>query len=92
MPRPLRIGAAQAIPHLIDDCLRPDLAVFGASLRAAGLTESVAADVLADSYSAEAVRLSIRDASRHTVRLCESVGAFDLPGAAEQLAERGLDR
>lgn len=92
LPPALRTAAAQAIPHLIHDCLRPDLAVFGASLRAAGLAAPAVGEILAESYSEEAVRATIRDASRHTVRLCRSVGAFDLPGAADQLAELGLDR
>lgn len=88
----LRTAAAQAIPHLIHDCLRPDLAVFTGSLRAAGLPDPVVEEVLGESYSEEAVRTAIRDASRHTVRLCESVGAFELPGAADVLAELGLAR
>jgi len=92
LPPAQRTAAAQAIPHLIHDCLRPDLAVFRGSLRAAGLPAPLADEILAESYSEEAVRATIRDASRHTVRLGYSVGAFDLPGAADQLAELGLDR
>jgi hypothetical protein len=92
LPAALRTAVAQAIPHLIDDCLRPDLAVFGAALRSAGLAAPLVDEILAESYSEEAVRAAIREASRHTVRLCRSVGAFDLPGAADHLAELGLDR
>jgi hypothetical protein len=92
LPVRLRTSAAQAIPHFIHDCLRPDLAVFDASLTAAGLPPGVVDEILADSYSEEAVRATIRDAARHTIRLGHNVGAFELPGAADQLAELGLTR
>ena len=86
----LRIRVANAIPHLIDDCLRPDLGSVHASLCAAGLAPTLVSDIVDDSYPESAVRAAIRLASRHTVRLCAGVGAFDLPGAADQLYERGL--
>lgn len=88
----LRTRVATAIPDLIDDCLRPDLDAVHASLRAAGLAPSQVADVVHDSYPEAAVRASVRRASRHTVRLCASVGAFDLPGAGDRLHELGLAR
>ena len=92
LPRTLRTAVAHAIPHLIDDCLRPDLDAVRASLRAAGLAPALVADVLHDSYPEAAVRDAVRAASRHTVRLCASVGAFDVPGAGDRLHELGLAR
>jgi hypothetical protein len=86
----LRTSVANAIPHLIDDCLRPDLGAVRASLRAAGLAASPVADIVHDSYPEAAVRATVRRASRHTVRLCAGVGAFDLPGAGDRLHELGL--
>jgi hypothetical protein len=86
----LRGAAARSIPHLVADCLRPDLAPLQAALQAAGIAAPLARDILADSYSPAAVTATIRAAGRHTLRLCESVGAFDLPGAQDALAELGL--
>jgi len=90
LPSGLRPAVAQAVPHLIDECLRPDLNAVHASLRAAGLTPALAADVVDDSYTEAAIRETIRNASRHTRRLCESVGAFDLPGVEDRLGWLGL--
>jgi hypothetical protein len=90
LPTDLRTHAANAIPQLIDDCLRPDLAPVRASLRAAGLAPAQVSEVVEASYPEAAVRAKVRNASRHTVRLFDSVGAFDLPGARDRLYERGL--
>lgn len=92
LPPTLRTTVANAIPHLIDDCIRPDLGAVHVSLSAAGLAPSLVADILHDSYPEAAVRATIRQASRHTIRLCQSVGAFDLPGAGDRLHELGLAR
>lgn len=88
----LRTAAANAMPHLIDDCVRPDLEAVHGSLCAAGLAPSLASDIVDDSYPEAAMRATVRDASRHTIRLCASVGAFDLPGAEDRLHELGLAR
>lgn len=88
----LRVAAARAVPHLIDDCLRPDLTAAQASLVAAGLTPRLALDVLDDCYSERAVRADVRHAARHTVKLLDSVGALDLPGVHDRLDELGLTR
>jgi hypothetical protein len=86
----LRVAAARAIPHLIDDCLRPDLTAVRASLAAAGLTRDEVAGAVAGSYPEPRVRAAVRQQARHTLRLCRGVGAFDLPGAADSLHELGL--
>jgi hypothetical protein len=88
----LRASVAHAIPHLIDDCVQPDVASIHASLCAAGLAPAMAAEVVDDSYSEAVVRAMVRNASRHTVRLCESVGAFELPGVEDRMHELGLAR
>jgi hypothetical protein len=38
------------------------------------------------------VRADVRHASRHTVKLLDSVGALDLPGVRDHLCELGLAR
>jgi hypothetical protein len=90
LPPALRVAAARGIPHLVSGCLRPDLVPLQAALQAAGVAAPLARDILADSYSRPAVTAMIRSAGRHTLRLCESVGAFDLPGGRDALAELGL--
>lgn len=88
----LRISVARAIPHFIDDCLRPDLTAAHDSLVAAGLPTRLALDVLDESYTEAVIRAEVRHASRHTVKLLDSVGALDLPGVRDHLCELGLAR
>lgn len=90
LPPELRTAAARAVPHLIDDCLRPDLTSVRASLAAAGLDRDQVAAAIEGSYPEPTVRATVRQQARHTLRLCESVGAFDLPGARDTLHELGL--
>ncbi|GID90954.1 diiron oxygenase [Amorphoplanes digitatis] len=87
-----RVAVARALPHLIDDCLRPDVATIRRSLIAAGLPAPVAADVVADCYAEPAVRAVIRRSARHTLALADSVGALDLPGVRDIVGELGLAR
>ncbi|AUG75719.1 hypothetical protein CFP65_0770 [Kitasatospora sp. MMS16-BH015] len=86
----LRRRVACAMPHLLTDCLRPDLAPVRAALQAAGLPTGAAAEVLADRYEEAALAATVREAGRHTLGLCETVGAFDHPEAREQLHLLGL--
>lgn len=86
----LRLAAARSMPHLVNDCIRPDLDPVRQSLIQAGLAKDLADDVVADAYSEEAMRRMVWSNGRYTLRLCESVGAFDLPGAREELAALGL--
>ena len=90
LPGSLRRAVAPSLPHVVDDCLRPDLAPVRASLRAAGVPPDVVEEVVRDAYGEERVRASVRAASRHTVRLFESTGVLDVPGAAEEFAAVGL--
>ncbi|WP_035848758.1 diiron oxygenase [Kitasatospora azatica] len=86
----LRRRAALALPELIHAALSWDLAPVEDSLRLAGLDTAAARDVLADCYAPTAGADRISEISRSTLRLCASVGAFDLPGVREAFASRGL--
>ncbi|MER5638848.1 diiron oxygenase [Kitasatospora sp. NPDC002227] len=86
----LRRRVACAMPHFVNDCLRPDLAPVRAALRSVGLPAGTTADVLADCYREDVLAATVREAGRHTLGLCETVGAFDHPEAREQLHLLGL--
>lgn len=85
-----RVKVACAMPHFVDDCLRPDLDPVRSALRTAGVSADLAEEVLRDCYREEVLAAGVRDAGRHTLGLCESVGAFDIPEAREQLHLLGL--
>ncbi|MEU6087671.1 diiron oxygenase [Streptomyces sp. NPDC047085] len=85
-----RVKVACSMPHFVNDCLRPDIAPVRAALRSVGMPADRAEEVLRDCYREEVLTAGVRDAGRHTLRLCESVGAFDIPEAREQLHLLGL--
>jgi hypothetical protein len=87
---PLRRQVACAMPHFVNDCLRPDLDPVRAALLSVGLPLDDAESVLADAYREDALTAAVREAGRHTLGLCETVGAFDHPEAREQLHLLGL--
>lgn len=60
------------------------------SLRLAGLDKDGVEQVVADAYAPVQVREQIRHSARHTVRLFESVGVLEMPGAEEAFAAAGL--
>jgi hypothetical protein len=86
----LRFRVSRALPQLIHDCLTWDLEPVRSSLRLAGVTEDTARTVLDDCYGGDAGTQRIRDIARATVRMCETTGVFDVPGAAEAFAAHGL--
>ncbi|MEV0176940.1 diiron oxygenase [Streptomyces sp. NPDC050803] len=86
----VRTKVACSMPHFVNDCLRPDLAPVRAALLASGVPAERAEEVLRDCYREEVLAAGVRDAGRHTLGLCESVGAFDIPEAREQLHLLGL--
>ena len=86
----LRVKVACGMPHFVNDCLRPDLGPVRAALLSAGLTADCAEEVIRDCYREETLVAAVRDAGRHTLGLCEYVGAFDIPEAQEQLRVLGL--
>ncbi|MFE0460980.1 diiron oxygenase [Kitasatospora sp. NPDC058965] len=88
---PERRAAALALPELIHAALSWDLDPVADSLRLAGLDRDTARAVLADCYRPAAGARRLSEISRSTLRLCASVGAFDLPGVREAFAARGLD-
>ncbi|WP_306184340.1 MULTISPECIES: diiron oxygenase [unclassified Streptomyces] len=86
----LRVRVACSMPHFIDDCLRPDLAPVRAALLSAGVAPGTADAVVADCYREDVLTAGVRESGRHTLKLCESVGAFDIPEAREQAHLLGL--
>lgn len=87
---PLRISAARAMPALIHAALTWDLDPVRSSLRMAGLDEHTARRVVEECYAPDTGSERLREISRATLKLCASVGAFDLPGVRETFAEHGF--
>lgn len=83
----LRRRAAVALPALIEDCLRWDVAPVDRSLAEAGLAPGEVRTVLADTYGG---RPQLRQTAAATVRMCHSAGVLDVPGAVEAFATKGL--
>lgn len=92
LPTSLREKVACAMPHFVADCLRTDRRPIRAALRSAGLDVDDCEDVLRDCYGDAPETAAIRAAGRHTLDLCEGVGCFSFPAAAEQLELLGLGR
>lgn len=87
---PLRVRAARAMPRLIHAALTWDLDPVRSSLRMAGLDERTAREVVGTCYGPGTGGERLRNISRATLKLCASVGAFDLPGVRETFAEQGF--
>ncbi|MDH6142503.1 hypothetical protein P3T35_004525 [Kitasatospora sp. GP30] len=85
-----RRAAALALPDLIQIALGADLGPVVDSLRLAGLDRQAVGAVLAQCYAPGFDTRRIQEIARSTLRLCASVGAFDLPGVREAFAARGL--
>ncbi len=90
LPARLRAGVARSLPHFVNDCLRPDLGPIRDSLAAVGHTTAEIEEILRESYSEDVMRAAVRANGRYTLRLCESVGALDLPGVRDELHGLGL--
>ncbi|WP_405880933.1 diiron oxygenase [Streptomyces sp. NBC_01136] len=85
-----RTRAAYALPALIHAALTWDLAPVRASLRLAGLDARTAERVVGDCYGGGAGTRRLNEIARSTLRLCDAVGAFELPGVREHFAAHGL--
>jgi hypothetical protein len=81
---------AELLPDLIVRSLQPATTPASDALRALGFTATEAREVVAESYSREAVTEGIRFAARKTIRLFEACGALDPPGARDRYLEAGL--
>ena len=75
----LRPRVARVLPTLIRRCLDWDLAPVRSSLRLAGLDRYADVDIGRIQHICQA-----------TVRICESAGVLDVPGAGEEFAAHGL--
>ncbi|MEX5709353.1 diiron oxygenase [Parafrankia sp. FMc6] len=87
----LRTRVACAVPSLIRACLVWDTAPVRSSLLLAGLDAPTADAVLRDVYGGSAETRRIREVSQATLRMCESAGALDVPGAREAFALHGIE-
>jgi 1-aminocyclopropane-1-carboxylate synthase len=90
LDRPMREQTALALPALILGCLTWDVDPVRRSLTLAGLDDATARDVIADCYGPGAGAARVADVARATVRMCESAGVLDVPGARETFAAAGL--
>jgi hypothetical protein len=86
----LRGPVAHTLPELITACLTWDIEPVYESLVLAGIDTGVARDVVHDSYSGSAGRERVSDICRATMRVYQSAGVFDVPGATEAFTNRGL--
>ncbi|WP_327306680.1 diiron oxygenase [Streptomyces sp. NBC_01298] len=78
------------LPELVTIFLEPDYPAVARSLLAAGLSTSQTEAVLAESYPPLAVRASIAEAGRTTVRYFAEIGALDDPGTLDAFHAAGL--
>jgi hypothetical protein len=85
-----RRSTAAALPRLIRSCLLWDVEPVRSSLMLAGVTEDTANAVVQDCYGGTIGDARIRDIARATLRMCESAGVFDVPGARDTFAAQGL--
>jgi hypothetical protein len=86
----MRRKTAHCLPELIHRSLAPELAPVRRSLELTSLAREEIDSVLADSYPAARVSAGIRSSARHSIRLFESVGVLDVPGAREAFEGAGL--
>jgi hypothetical protein len=85
----LRPTVAYLMPALIRGCLDWDANPVRSSLRLAGLDSHAADEVVRDCYGDPDFG-RIQDICRATVRMCQSAGVLNVPGAEEEFAARGL--
>jgi 1-aminocyclopropane-1-carboxylate synthase 1/2/6 len=90
LDRRRRETAARALPELIRGCLVWDVEPVRGALVLAGLDGDTAADVIAGCYGGDAGTARIADIARATVRMCESAGVLDEPGARDAFRAGGL--
>ncbi len=86
----LRPRVARMMPVLIRGCLTWDTEPVHSSLRMAGLDQRAAERVIADCYDCPDLP-RIQDICRATVRMCESAGVLDVPGATQEFVSHGLE-
>lgn len=89
LPPALRVRVARVLPVLIRRCLDWDVSPVRSSLRLAGLDLRTAEQVVRDCYG-EPDMVRIQGICQATVRICESAGVLDIPGAQDEFAAHGL--
>jgi P-aminobenzoate N-oxygenase AurF len=78
------------LPELVYAFLEPDYTATALSLAGVGLPSAVIEQVLHEAYPKAAVRRSVADAARSTIRYFRAVGALDEPETLEAFAAAGL--
>jgi P-aminobenzoate N-oxygenase AurF len=86
----LREPVAHALPPLIHACLTWDLEPLQDSLVLAGLDQASVHDVMRDCYGGDSSLDGVASIGRATVRMCQSAGVLEVPGAAEVFAAHRL--
>jgi P-aminobenzoate N-oxygenase AurF len=81
---------AHALPTMIEQCLQADLYPVRASLALASLDANRVEWVVGDCYQGGAGAARTREITRATVKMCQSAGVFEIPGAEERFAAFGL--
>lgn len=86
----LRTRVAHTFPALVQVCMTADVVPVRSALLLAGLDGATADQVVRESYDAAANPERTAEITRATVTMCRSAGVFEVPGAAEAFAARGL--
>jgi hypothetical protein len=86
----VRSDLARYLPRLIVQSLQPPTGPARAALRAAGFPERIAGEIIADSYSPDAVLAGINRSAAKTLQLFARLGVLDVPGARDAFLAYGL--
>lgn len=86
----LREPVAHALPALIHACLAWDLEPLQDSLVRSGVDPATAHDVMRDCYGGDTSLDGVTSICRATVRMCQSAGVLEVPGAVEAFAAHRL--
>jgi hypothetical protein len=90
LPASTRVKVAPFLPELVVRSLAPNVTSPRLALQEIGLPPRLIADVIADSYSVEATREYVRNASSRTVGLFKRCGVLEVAGAAAAFDGFGL--
>ncbi|MCP3803366.1 diiron oxygenase [Allokutzneria sp. A3M-2-11 16] len=85
-----RTEVARFLPELIVSSLRPSKAPAARALASAGFAPAVVADIVEDSYGAEAAVAEIRRSASKTIGLLRRAGVLELPTVHERFVASGL--
>jgi P-aminobenzoate N-oxygenase AurF len=90
LPMATRVRIAPFLPELIVRSLTPNTTSPRLALHQVGLPPTLIADIIADSYSAQATRDYVRNAAGRTISLFKRCGVLEVAGAEEAFHRFGL--